>query len=60
VGRDFKGRASPLFYIGGILLAFVSRWIAGALYVAVAVMWLVPDLRIEHAVASERDERSGE
>jgi uncharacterized membrane protein len=60
VGRDFKGKASPLFYIGGILMAFVSRWIAGALYVAVAVMWLAPDLRIEHALSRERGEGSGE
>jgi uncharacterized membrane protein len=60
VGRDLKGKISSLFYLAGILLAFVSRWIAGALYVAVAVMWLVPDLRIEHALSRERSERSGE
>jgi uncharacterized membrane protein len=53
VGRDIKGRISPLAYIAAIPLAFVSPWLSGALYVAVALMWLVPDQRIEHAVARE-------
>jgi uncharacterized membrane protein len=47
VGRDVKGKVSPLFYAAGIPLAFVSAWISTALYVAVAFMWLVPDPRIE-------------
>jgi uncharacterized membrane protein len=51
VGRDLKGRISPLMYVVAIPLAFVRPWIAGALYVAVALMWLVPDRRIEHALA---------
>jgi uncharacterized membrane protein len=54
VGRDIKGKISPLAYIAAIPLAFVSPWLSGALYVAVAVMWLVPDRRIEHAIARER------
>jgi uncharacterized membrane protein len=54
VGRDVKGKISPLAYIAAIPLAFVSPWLSGALYVAVAVMWLVPDRRIEHAIARER------
>jgi uncharacterized membrane protein len=53
VGSDLKGRISPLFYITAIPIAFVSRWIAGALYVAVALWWLVPDRRIERALADE-------
>jgi uncharacterized membrane protein len=53
VGRDIKGRISPLAYIVAIPLAFVSPWLSGALYVAVALMWLVPDQRIEHALARE-------
>jgi TMEM175 potassium channel family protein len=44
---DWKGKASPLIYLVAIPLAFVSPWISGALYVAVALMWLVPDRRIE-------------
>jgi len=54
VGGDLKGRISPLLYITAIPLAFVSRWIAGALYVTVALWWLVPDRRIERALAEQR------
>jgi uncharacterized membrane protein len=53
IGRDLKGKLSPLFYIIAIPTAFVSRWISGALYVCVALMWLVPDRRIEHALAEQ-------
>jgi uncharacterized membrane protein len=51
VGRDLKGKLSPLMYIVAIPMAFVSRWIAGAIYVTVALMWLVPDRRIARALA---------
>jgi TMEM175 potassium channel family protein len=47
VGGDVKGKLSPVLYAAAILLAFVHQWIAGAIYVAVALMWLVPDRRIE-------------
>jgi uncharacterized membrane protein len=47
VGADWKGWMSLVLYGLGIPLAFVSRWIALALYVTVAIMWLVPDTRIE-------------
>jgi uncharacterized membrane protein len=47
IGRDWKGKASVLMYAAAIPLAFVEPRISGALYVAVAVMWLVPDRRIE-------------
>jgi len=47
LGRDIKGNISPVFYIVAIPLAFVSRWIAVGLYVVVAVLWLVPDRRLE-------------
>ncbi len=50
LGRDLKGKASPLLYVAGIALAFWSAWVAIALYVLVAVIWLVPDRRIEKAV----------
>jgi TMEM175 potassium channel family protein len=46
-GRDFKGKISPLVYTVAIPLAFVNPWISFSLYVLVAVMWLVPDRRIE-------------
>ncbi|HEY2065183.1 MAG TPA: TMEM175 family protein [Gemmatimonadaceae bacterium] len=50
VGRDRKGKLSPLLYLLAIPVAFVNRWIAFALYVAVAAMWLVPDRRIERVM----------
>ena len=46
-GRDYKGKISPLIYTVAIPLAFVKAWISCALYVLVAIMWLVPDRRIE-------------
>ncbi len=53
VGSDMKGKLSLLFYALAIPLAFVSPWVAGSLYVAVAIMWLIPDRRIERLVAAE-------
>ena len=52
VGSDFKGKVSPICYAAAIPLAFVSPWIANGLYVAVALMWLVPDSRIERLLAA--------
>jgi TMEM175 potassium channel family protein len=50
VGRDLKGKLSPFLYLGGIALAFVVPWVSIACYVAVAIIWLVPDRRIENAL----------
>jgi uncharacterized membrane protein len=47
VGRDMKGKISPIFYVLAIGLAFVDQWVSDALYVTVAAIWLVPDRRIE-------------
>jgi len=47
VGGDRKGKVSLALYLAAIPLAFVREWIADALYVAVALLWLVPDRRIE-------------
>jgi uncharacterized membrane protein len=47
MGRDFKGIASVVIYVIAIALAFVNVWIACALYVFVAIMWFIPDPRIE-------------
>ena len=47
LGRDLKGKISPVIYSAAIPLAFVDRWIALALYVVVACMWLIPDRRLE-------------
>jgi uncharacterized membrane protein len=47
VGRDVKGKLSPLVYVVAIAMAFVNQWVSDALYVLVALMWLIPDRRIE-------------
>jgi len=50
LGADFKGKISMVIYLFAIPLAFVRSWLACALYVLVAVMWLVPDRRIEKTI----------
>ncbi|HJW73207.1 MAG TPA: TMEM175 family protein [Geothrix sp.] len=50
VGEDFKGRASIAIYAAAILLSFASRWIGFGLYWVVALIWLVPDRRIERTL----------
>jgi uncharacterized membrane protein len=50
VGRDVKGKLSAALYAVAIPLAFVHEWISDAIYVFVALMWLVPDRRIERAL----------
>lgn len=52
VGRDFKGKLSPVLYVIAIFAAFFVPWVAGTLYVLVAALWLVPDRRIERALAA--------
>ena len=51
VGSDWKGKLSPVLYFSAIPLAFVSPWISNGTYVLVALIWLVPDRRIEKVVA---------
>ncbi len=52
VGRDLKGRVSALLYMAAIGLAFVRAWLADAIYVFVALLWLLPDRRIERVIRS--------
>jgi uncharacterized membrane protein len=52
LGHDLKGKLSLTFYALGVPIAFVAPWIAVALYVAVALMWFVPDRRIETAIGN--------
>ena len=55
VGSDWKGKLSPVLYLGGVAAAtFWTHWIAQSLYVLVALIWLVPDRRIERAVLNAR------
>jgi uncharacterized membrane protein len=53
VGSDFKGKLSVGCYLVGIALSFYQEWIAGSLYVLVALVWLVPDKRIEKILHEE-------
>ena len=57
IGRDTKGKLSPVIYTAGILLTFVSRWVGLAAYVIVALMWLVPDRRLEPSLATAGNPR---
>jgi len=60
LGRDIKGKLSPVFYVLAIAFAFVSSGIAYSLYVLVALMWLVPDRRIEKAIADTPEDADQE
>ncbi len=57
LGRDWKGKLSPVFYIAGMALAFVQPWLSEAMYVIVALWWLVPDRRIERTLKNNHMER---
>jgi uncharacterized membrane protein len=54
VGADAKGKISILIYAVAIPLAYVRPWIADAMYLSVALMWLVPDRRIERTLGLRR------
>jgi uncharacterized membrane protein len=53
VGNDWKGKLSPVMYLIAIAVTFWSPWVAQAIYVSVALLWLVPDRRIEHALQNK-------
>jgi uncharacterized membrane protein len=52
IGRDWKGKLSPVLYVVAILATLRSSWIAQAVLVIAALMWLIPDRRIEKGLAS--------
>lgn len=52
--KDWKGKVSPLLYLAAILLAFVSRWIAVGIYALVALIWVIPDRRIERVLTGKQ------
>lgn len=54
VGGDTKGKISLVAYVAGIVTAFFAPWIAAALYVGIALLWLIPDRRIEDELKRER------
>jgi hypothetical protein len=49
LGADWKGKLSVMGYLVAVPLAFLRPWMAGVLYALVALVWLVPDRRLEHA-----------
>ncbi|MGC4112139.1 MAG: TMEM175 family protein [Nocardioides sp.] len=55
VGRDLKGKLSPVIYLSGIALAFVVPWLGLVPFVIVALIWLVPDRRVERYLAEHRE-----
>ena len=57
IGKDLKGKISPILYLVAILLSYFNQWIAVAIYVLVALIWLVPDKRIERIMANEKEKQ---
>jgi uncharacterized membrane protein len=55
IGSDWKGKLSPILYVLAILTTFWSKWIAQAIYVFAAFIWLIPDRRIENALRHRTD-----
>lgn len=55
IGSDIKGKVSPILYITAIVCSFFNQWIGMALYGTVALIWLVPDRRIERTLAHEEE-----
>lgn len=51
IGSDFKGKISPILYVFGIMMSWVHEWIAGAVFILVALIWLIPDRRIEKTLS---------
>jgi uncharacterized membrane protein len=56
IGRDWKGKISPLCYLAAIPLAFENVWISNGLFIFVAILWLVPDRRIERVLTGRARE----
>jgi len=52
LGRDLKGKVSPFLYVSGIALAFVTPWLGVLVFTCAAIMWLVPDRRVERYLAA--------
>jgi uncharacterized membrane protein len=55
LGRDLKGKASPVMYLAGIALTFVAPWLGVAMFVVAALVWLVPDRRVERYLLAEAE-----
>ena len=53
IGDDLKGKASPVIYLVALAFSFLATWVSVGLFVVVALIWLVPDRRLEHHIAQE-------
>jgi uncharacterized membrane protein len=53
IRNDWKGKLSPVLYLVAIIMAFVTPWVSVAIYVVVALIWVVPDRRIERVLAEK-------
>jgi uncharacterized membrane protein len=53
LGRDIKGKVSVLLYMVALPMAFINRWVAGGIYALVALVWFVPDTRIERRLGKD-------
>ena len=58
-GENVKGKVSPLLYVTGVVLSFVRPWLGQLCYLLVALIWLVPDSRIERELRREREAGGG-
>jgi TMEM175 potassium channel family protein len=56
IGKDWKGKLSPVLYFVAIPLTFVTPWIAAGVYVLVAFLWLIPDPRIERKLEKREEQ----
>ena len=57
IGKDIKGWISPFIYITAIASCWLNQWIGGGLYILVALIWLIPDTRIERAIYEKKNEK---
>lgn len=55
IGKGYKGKLSIILYTLGIIFSFYIRWVSGAIYILVALMWFIPDRRIEKVLAENKD-----
>lgn len=56
IGKDWKGKLSPLFYLFGIIASYYNEWISEVIYILVAMMWLIPDKRIERLIDKQNED----
>ena len=57
IGKDWKGKLSPLLYLLGVVTSFFAPKLAGSIYVLVALMWLIPDRRLERVIQAADERR---